>query len=149
VAQNSFKVFQRQAKALIKTFPKMIGKYALLEASDNFRRQGFENEAGTLVPWAPRKVQAHGRTRKDGGRDRRYKNPRQRALLVQTGRLRRSPRIVESTPTSVTIGTDVPYAEALQDGNSNLPARPFLTLGKSSRDKIVRKAAADLTKLLG
>jgi phage gpG-like protein len=150
MATNGFKVFQRQARALIKTFPKMIGKYALLEASDNFRRGGFEDEGGGLVPWAPRKNQKeHGRRRHDGGRDRRYKNPRQRALLVQTGRLRRSPRIVDTTATSVTIGSDVPYAQGLQEGRGNMPARPFLTMGPSTRAKIIRKAAADITKLLG
>jgi phage gpG-like protein len=148
-SRNDFKLFAKQAKIVIKGLPKMIGKVALLEASDNFRRGGAENEAGQVEPWAPRKNQkAHGRTRQDGARDRRFKNPRQRALLVQTGRLRRSPRIVATTSNSVTIGTDVPYAQPLQEGTPHMAARPFLTLGPTSRQTIIRKAAADLEKLL-
>ena len=39
-----------------------------------------------------------------------------RALLIQTGRLRRSIRIVSTTANSVTIGSDVPYAQVHNDG---------------------------------
>jgi phage gpG-like protein len=144
VATNGFKVFQRQARAYIKTIPRLIGKVALLEASDNFRRQGAENENGVFVPWAPRKAKAPKRRPRGGG----GAGIRGRAILVQSGRLRRSPRIVASTSTSVTVGTDVPYAQPLQEGNARLPARPYLTLGKTGREKIIKKVAADITKLL-
>jgi phage gpG-like protein len=99
--------------------------------------------------WAPRKAgRAHGRTRQDGERDRRYKNPRQRALLVQSGRLRRSPRITATTATSVTVGTDVPYAEPLQEGTPKMPARPYLVLGKSAKEKLKRTLTAKITAAL-
>lgn len=39
-----------------------------------------------------------------------------RALLVKTGRLRRSIRIVGTTANSVTIGSDVPYARVHNEG---------------------------------
>jgi hypothetical protein len=67
VATNGFKVFQRQARAYIKTIPRLIGKVALLEARDNFRRQGAENENGVFVPWAPRKAKAPKRRPRGGG----------------------------------------------------------------------------------
>ncbi|MDF7809925.1 phage virion morphogenesis protein [Hymenobacter sp. YC55] len=148
--RNDFKVFQKEATKMLRGLPKMIGKMALVEASDNFRKQGHENDSGAFVPWAPRKTNKpeHGRTRNDGQRDRRYRVPKGRAILVQSGRLRRSLRIVSSTASSITIGTDVPYAEPLQEGNQHLPARPFLTAGKSFREKVLRKTAADITKLL-
>jgi phage gpG-like protein len=149
-SRNDFKAFQKQARLIIKGLPKMIGKYALLEASDNWRRQGYEDESGTAHQWAPRKARGkpRGRVRQDGERDRRYRVPRGRAILMQTGRLRRSPRIVSTTALSVTIGTDVPYAQPLQEGTAKMPARPFLTASKSMREKILRKAAADITALL-
>jgi phage gpG-like protein len=143
-SRNDFKEFQKQARLIIKGLPKMMGKLTLLETSDNFRRQGYEDEEGQAHDWAPRK-KGKGRKRNDGGRDRRFK---QRAILVKTGRLRRSPRIVSTTAQSVTIGTDVPYAEALQEGTSRMPARPFIVVSKSLREKILKKAAADITKLL-
>ena len=152
MAQNDFKAFQREARLIIKGLPKMIGKMALVEVSDNFRRGGYEDEQGTVHPWAPRKGRGapRGRTRNDGGRDRRYRVPKGRALLVQTSRLRRSPRVVATTATSVTIGTDVPYAQPLQEGSDNgrLPARPFITVGKSFREKVIRQTAAKIEKLL-
>jgi phage gpG-like protein len=143
--RNDFKTFARQAKVVIKGLPKMIGKVALVEASDNFRRQGSENEAGQFVPWAPRKAQPRGRRGPRGGGG---AGIRGRAVLVQTGRLRRSPRIVSTTGSSVTIGTDVPYGQPLQEGGPHLPARPFLTFGPTSRQLVIRKAAAELSKLL-
>jgi hypothetical protein len=147
--RNDFKSFKKDAIKLIGGLPKMMGKMALVEASDNFRRQGSENENGAFVPWAPRKNEKeHGRKRNDGQRDRRYKVPKGRALLVQTARLKRSPRIVASTTQSVTIGTDVPYAQPLQEGTQHMAPRPFLTASKTLREKILRKTAADITKLL-
>jgi phage gpG-like protein len=143
-SRNDFREFQKQARLIIRGLPKMMGKMMLLETSDNFRRQGYEDEQGAVHDWAPRQ-KGNGRKRNDGGRDRRFKR---RAILVQSGRLRRSPRIISTTPQSVTVGTDVPYAQRLQEGNSRMPARPFLVVSKSLREKILKKAAADITKLL-
>ncbi len=39
-----------------------------------------------------------------------------RALLIQSGRLRRSIRIINTTSNSVTIGSDTPYARLHNDG---------------------------------
>jgi phage gpG-like protein len=150
VGRNDFKQFSAQARQVIKTLPRDMGKAMLLEASDNFRRQGYEDDAGSVHPWAPRKARGkpRGRTRLDGQADQRYKNPRQRAILVQSGRLRRSPRIVATTASSVTVGTEVPYAQPLQEGNTSLPARPFLVMGKSGRDKLKRTLTAKITACL-
>jgi phage gpG-like protein len=149
VATNDFKQFSAEARKVIKGLPREMGKALLLETSDNFRRQGYEDEQGQVHQWAPRKARRrHGRTRADGQPDQRYKNPRQRALLVQSGRLRRSPRITETTASSVTVGTDVPYAQPLQEGNARLPARPFIVVSKSLRQKLTQRITAKITAAL-
>ncbi len=149
MSQDALKQFRQDLRTYLKKLPRELGKAVVLESADNFRRQGYENEQGAVVPWAPRKnAKVHGRTRKDGGRDRRYKNPRQRAILVKTGRLRRSVRIVATTATSVTIGSSETYAEAQQEGNGRLPARPFITFGRSAQQKLMRQIAIKITGLL-
>lgn len=142
--------FGKDLRAYLKTVPREIGKAVLLETSDNFRRQGYETEEGGIVSWDARKAgdKVKGRKRKDGSRARSKPNPRQRAILVKSGRLRRSIRIVATTDTSVTVGSSEAYAEALQDGNSKLPARPFITLGRSGQAKLAKQIGANIMALL-
>jgi len=151
MASNDLEQFGRDLRGYLKKLPREMGRAVVQESADNFRRQGYENDAGNVVPWAPRKVtQEHGRTRRDGGRDRRYKNPRQRAILIKSGRLRRSVRIVATTDTSVTVGSSEAYAQAQQEGNDRgLHARPFITLGRSGQQRLVRKISSGITGLLG
>lgn len=81
----------------------LIGNAVVNDSLDNFATQSFDKK-----PWAKRK---------------RDKEPG-RAILVKSGRLRRSPRIIASSPTSVTVGTDVPYARIHNDGGTiNHPGR--------------------------
>ena len=131
--------FGRDLRGYLRTLPRVIGIAVVAESADNFRRQGYENDAGAVVPWAPRKVagKRKGRT-----------NPRQRAILVKTGRLRRSVRIVATTATSVTVGSSEAYAEAQQDGNGKLLARPFITLGRAAQQKLVRQISGRIAALL-
>ncbi len=138
---NGLEQFGRDLRSYLKTVPQVLGRAVMQESADNFRRQGYENDAGVVVPWAPRKVVAKrkGRT-----------NPRQRAILVKSGRLRRSVRIVAATATSVTVGSSETYAEPQQDGNTRgLQARPFITLGPSARNKLIKKISAGITGLVG
>ena len=95
------------------------------------------------MAWAPRKAADYAKRR-----GRRAPNPRQRAILVKSGRLRRSVRIVATTATTVTVGSSEEYAEALQDGTGRMPARPFITVSKSLKDKLTKKIAAQITALL-
>jgi phage gpG-like protein len=149
MSQDALKQFRTALRGYLKKLPREMGKAVVLESADNFRRQGYENESGAVVPWTPRKAtKEHGRTRRDGGRDRRYKNPRQRAILVKTGRLRRSVRIVATTDTSVTIGSSEVYAEAQQEGNGRIPGRPFIALGRSSKERLLRKISTQIIGLL-
>lgn len=78
--------------------PKVLAVEALNWMQANFQRQGFPDD--TFQSWPQRK----GNTRKG------------RAILVQTGNLRRSLRIVQVTDKGFIIGSDLPYAKAHNDG---------------------------------
>jgi|GEM_PF-5997741 len=142
--------FGRNLRSYLKTVPKMMGRVVVQESADNFKRQGYEDDNGSVVPWEPRKQvdMKPGRKRRDGKRGPRVPNPRQRAILIKTGKLRRSVRIVATTANSVTIGSTQDYAQAQQEGLGKLPARPFITVGKTARAKIASTVAKDIKKLL-
>lgn len=67
---------------------------------ESFRRQGWWDR--NKEKWAERK----DRKRKGKGR----------AILVRSGRLRRSIRVIHSTAGKVIVGTDVPYARIHNEG---------------------------------
>ena len=99
--QNSFdfgRIEQRIKEAML-TLPVIVGNEAVNFALDNFRRQGFLGP--NIEPWLQRKNR---------------KKNKGRAILVQTGRLRNSIRIIKVTNNTVVIGTDVPYAKAHNEG---------------------------------
>jgi phage gpG-like protein len=75
--------------------PTIIGNEAV-----NYTLDAFEAQAWESVPWEARK------SKKDDGR----------ALLVKSGMLKRSVRIISQGASSVTIGTDVIYARIHNDG---------------------------------
>lgn len=145
---NDLERFGQQLRGYLKTLPREMGKAVVLESADNFRRQGYESDAGAVVPWVARKRPDTIKSRKKGDKGKRIANPRQRAILVKTGRLRRSVRIVATTATSVTVGSSEDYAEAQQEGTKKIPARPFITLGRSTKEKLVKKISAGITGLL-
>lgn len=102
IKRNEFPDFSGHADALQRTFramPAAVGTMAVNFYKDRFRRQGWQDER--FEAWKPRK----------GRPDR-----RRRALLVQSGRLRRSIRVIRSSFDSVTVGTDVPYARTHNEG---------------------------------
>ena len=83
---------KKMAKVLSKA-PRALGSIAVSFFKQSFRNQGFTND--TLEPWKPRSGN------KDNGR----------AILVKSGRLRNSIRIVKADTSVIIIGTDVPYAK--------------------------------------
>lgn len=78
--------------------PAIAGQTAVSFFKDNFRRQGFLDN--TVNKWRKRKD--------DEGSG--------RSILVRSGRLKRSIRIASLGPLSVKVGTDVPYAQAHNEG---------------------------------
>lgn len=89
-----------QLRAAIRTMPKVLGNEAVNWTKASFDRQGFLDE--TTTAWAPRKKN----NRRNNGK----------AILVQSGRLRRSIRIISTSDNTVVFGTDVPYAKIHNSG---------------------------------
>lgn len=79
--------------------PKVIGNEVKNFALQAFKNQGFSDTG--YEPWSPRKNER--------------KIDKGRALLVKTGRLRRSIRVIQATFAKTSVGTDVPYAKYNND----------------------------------
>lgn len=101
---------QRMAlKQMLLTLPMTVGDLAVQFYKARFRAEGWYD--ATFVKWAVRSAKA--------------KRNKGRAILTNTGRLRRSIRIAKLTQSSVTIGTDVPYARVHNEGfNQAVHVRP-------------------------
>jgi len=84
----------------LSTLPKKVGTETVNFALDNFKRQGFLGP--TVQPWRPRKEV----NSKNRGRN----------ILVQSGRGRRSIRILRASLDEVVVGSDLPYMKAHNEG---------------------------------
>ena len=80
--------------------PRIAGSKAVGFFKGNFRRRGFPMN-GVLRKWPQREQPDY----RPGG-----------ALLVKSGRLRRSIKITLQTQQKVAVGTNVPYAQAHNEG---------------------------------
>lgn len=140
--------------AAMRGLPIVVGNEVVNWSKESFKRQGFTD--ASLAPWRKRK----GNNKKGKGR----------ALLVQSGRLRRSIRVIRSTGNSVVVGSDVPYARVHNEGftgiqtvkghsrkNSqvksftrqmNMPKRQFLGNSSLMVERIKRTASIYLTRNL-
>ncbi len=100
--------------------PGMLGNIAVNFFLDRFK---YQNWLGSSTdPWRQRKA--------SGGRN------KGRAILVQSGRLRRSIRITRITGLVTYIGTDVPYARAHNQGFRGTVAVKAFTRNKYTKHKI-------------
>lgn len=97
-----FAIMDRVERA-INTIPARAGVLAVNFSKDRFRQQAWVD--ATTQPWPKRKVSGWGRRERKG-----------RAILVDTGRLRRSIRVVMVSGTRVVVGVYVPYAKAHNEG---------------------------------
>lgn len=88
----------QELEHVVNVLPTKLGAEAVNFSLQRFRSQNWKGTS--RQPWKQRKV----------------KKARGRAILIQSGRLRRSIRILNERKGSVTIGTDVPYAEAHNEG---------------------------------
>lgn len=86
-------------KVAMPRITKAAGAEVVSFANKNFRMQGFQGKS--FKPWQQRKGAS---------------NSKGRAILIQSGRLRRSIRVLRVTNDSVVVGTDVPYARAHNNG---------------------------------
>lgn len=96
---------EQRVKKVLQVAPLILGNDAVNFFKDTFRSKGWPGQ--TMEPWKPRKaVTAWGKTPRNRGRN----------LLVDTGRLKRSIRLISSSNLKAVIGTDVPYAKAHNEG---------------------------------
>jgi len=105
---------------MILTLPVKVGTLAVNFTKQRFREQAWIDNA--TEPW---------RRRKPG-----TKRNRGRALLVNTGRLRRGNRIIRTGHLSVTIGNDVPYAAAHNQGFKGTVSIPAHKRKKLKKEKV-------------
>lgn len=94
--QQFFAQFQQKVNAVQQRLPDIIGTEVVNSSLDNFRSESFFGEK-----WEERK-------------DKKNK----RKLLIKTGTLQRSPRIVSSMIGHVVVGSDIPYASVHNNGGT-------------------------------
>lgn len=85
---------------LFRDIPRIVGTEAVNHFKSSFRLQGFYD--GSLKRWQDRRPGA--------------KRNKGRALLVNTGALRRSIRVTQQNADGVAVGSDLPYASAHNSG---------------------------------
>jgi phage gpG-like protein len=100
-----FKEGITEFKRLKANFLVYAGNTAVNFFQDRFRQKGWIDEA--YQPWQDRKP-PKGKKKPRG------------SLMVVTGRLKNSIKRGQVTPDGVTVGTDVPYAKALNEGSREL-----------------------------
>lgn len=123
-----------EVKQAILRLPLIVGNEAVNWVKDSFTLQGWRG-AGFQAWKAVRNQKRNGA-----------------AILIRSGRLRRSIRIVKFNATSVAIGSDVPYAEAHNRGFSgvvDVQAHNRNRFGKAKASSLKSKRRKTITYLAG
>ncbi len=98
---KQFERFVKKTENALKKFPVLAAQEAVNFFQDSFNQQGF---SGTVQEaWPKRKTD---KTKRDSGR----------AILVKSGRTKRSIRKFKADWSGVIVGTDVPYAAIHNEG---------------------------------
>jgi phage gpG-like protein len=138
--------------ALYPRLPNIAATLAVQFSKDRFREQAWADVR--TEPWKKRKEIGAARRRNQG-----------RAILVKSGRLKRSIRKIRTTPTLAVISTDVPYAAAHNYGfrgsvtgksstgktftrHMTLPRRQFLGESMVLARRIERQFTAELIRAI-
>lgn len=105
--EEVIKAVEQRVRAAIRTLPRLVGNEAVNFSKDSFRRQGWLGDS--FQPWPARKAGGKwGKTPRNKGR----------AILIDTGKMRRATRVISADLQEIKIGNDVPYAQAHNDGVS-------------------------------
>lgn len=91
---------EKRLRAVLPSLPLLVGNEMVNFVKDRFRHGNWRGN--TIEPWKARAAKA--------------KRNKGRALLIDSGRLRRSIRITKRSNDAVAVGTDVPYARAHNEG---------------------------------
>lgn len=119
---NSFPLneVEQHFKRVLQYAPNMLGNDVVNFSLDSFKKQGWTGN--TFEPWRQRSSKA--------------KRNKGRAILIDTGRLRRSIRVTNVSAGTVTIGTGVPYAKANNEGFRGTVNVKAHTRNKYSKEKV-------------
>lgn len=108
-------------KQLYQKAPRAIGAIAVNLFKDNFSKQGFQDDEGDVQKWAERKNDP------DPGR----------GILMKTGRLRDSIRIIHATSRTITIGSRLSYAKIHNEGfRGGVSVRGFHRTRNNQREQV-------------
>jgi len=114
---------ETQMKVFYKGLSYELGNESRNHFVDSWRNQGFTDRS--LHKWKEVKRRTQG--------TKAYKYPktkglgrRTRAILVKSGNLRRSVRIMEQAKKYVILGSDLPYAGVHNVGTETIPKRQFM-----------------------
>jgi phage gpG-like protein len=105
------------------------GVIAVNHFTKSFSNGGFTDES--LERWKPRKRAERGKSR---------------AVLVKSGRLRRSLRSRRLGNLAVKIMTDVPYARVHNNGEGRMPKRQFIGYSGQLNRKLIAFIAKNIKK---
>lgn len=119
-------------KALDQMVP-VMGNEALNHFKDSFPNQGFTNES--TEKWKPRKRP----DRKRPGR----------AILIDTGRLRRSLRYYRAKKYTAGIASNVPYANRHNEGLAGMPQRQFVGYSGKLNRRLIEKFDKRIKTIFG
>lgn len=138
-----FKNIRSRLKQAMLSIPYKAGVIMVAYSKDRFKYQNWQDTYPE--PWQRRSKKGgwsnKGKTANNAGR----------AILVQSGRLRRSIRIINTTGNSVTIGSDVPYAAIHNNGgmvNTTQRIRAHVRIN-SRRDQTGITGATEITNKKG
>lgn len=133
----NFKKKIRDFKRVKSNLPIVIGNIAKNHYVKSFRDQGFTDK--TLNKWQKRS----SRNRSD------RRNKASRAILVDSGRLRRSIKVGRATFSYIEIGAyGVSYARYHNKGTKKIPKRQFIGESKVVRDSIRKRIRRDIKNVL-
>lgn len=100
---NDFSQLVEDLTAAIETVPQRVATEAVNFSKERFQEQAWKDEGKEA--WKKRKTRRRGGAKRQKG-----------AVLVDSGRLKRSVRIISVSKDRVLIGTDVPCAEIHNEG---------------------------------
>lgn len=96
-----FKNLEQAFRGIARRAPRVVGGMAVTFFKGNFQRQGWTT-LNRIDPWQKR-------SRQDKGK-------KSRAILILTGKLRRSIRVIAVGNMHALVGTDLPYAKIHNEG---------------------------------
>jgi phage gpG-like protein len=126
---------QKEVVKLVRESVTIMGVEAVKHYTLNFRKQGFVDE--TVEYWKPRKGGFYGGI---AALRKRERMDSRRAILVKSGALRKSIRYYRSGLGQVTITSNLPYANAHNEGViGRLPKRQFVGESRKLNSIIIKK----------